>query len=73
MLRPLLGWIVCVSLIVSSAAAADGGGGQVTETDVYVAGDQGVHTYRIPALVVTLKGSILAFCEARQASSALGL
>ena len=70
MLRSLLGWIVCVSLIVSSAAADDGGNNPVMETDVYVAGEQGVHTYRIPALVVTLKGSVLAFCEARQASRA---
>jgi sialidase-1 len=66
MLHRLLGWIVCVSLMVSAAAAAEPGSGQVVETDVYVAGDQGVHTYRIPAIVVTLKGTILAFCEARQ-------
>ena len=34
--------------------------------DVYVAGESGVHTYRIPALAVTRTGTLLAFAEARQ-------
>ena len=36
--------------------------------DVFVAGQDGVHTYRIPGVVVTNKGTILAFCEARRQS-----
>lgn len=35
---------------------------------VFVAGTGGYHTYRIPALVVTPKGTVLAFCEGRKAS-----
>ena len=35
------------------------------QTDIYRAGTDGCHTYRIPAMVVSKKGTILAFCEAR--------
>ena len=35
---------------------------------VFVAGTGGYHTYRIPALVVTPKGTVLAFCGGRKAS-----
>jgi sialidase-1 len=37
-------------------------------TDVFVAGVEGVNTYRIPALVLAPDGSLLAFCEARKES-----
>ena len=37
-------------------------------TDVFVAGQDGYHTYRIPALVVTTNGTALAFCEGRKNS-----
>ena len=29
--------------------------------DVFVAGEDGYHTYRIPSLLVTSKGTVLAF------------
>ena len=35
-------------------------------TDVFLAGEGGYHTYRIPALVVTNEGTLLAFCEGRK-------
>jgi len=37
------------------------------QTDVYVSGDDGYHTYRIPSVIVTAKGTVLAFCEGRKA------
>ena len=36
------------------------------ETKLFESGTEGYHTYRIPALVVSNKGTILAFCEARK-------
>lgn len=35
---------------------------------VFVSGQNGYHTYRIPALTVTNKGTLLAFCEGRKNS-----
>ncbi len=36
------------------------------ETNVFVSGQGGYHTYRIPAIVVSQAGTILAFCEGRK-------
>ncbi len=40
------------------------------QVDVFLAGQDGVHTYRIPSLLITQKGTVLAFCEARKESIA---
>lgn len=37
--------------------------------DLFRAGDGDYHTYRIPALVVTTAGNVLAFCEGRREGS----
>jgi len=37
---------------------------------LWQAGDDGYHTYRIPSLLVTPKGTVLAFCEGRKNSRA---
>jgi sialidase-1 len=39
-----------------------------THADVYLSGQGGYHTYRIPALLVTRGGALLAFCEGRKTS-----
>ena len=44
--------------------------GEPVFTDVFVAGAQGVSTYRIPAMLVAPDGALLAFCEARKESQA---
>jgi sialidase-1 len=36
------------------------------QVDVFVSGQDGYHTYRIPAVIVTKKGTVLAFCEGRK-------
>ncbi len=39
---------------------------QFDHNDVFVGGHDGYHTYRIPTLVVTKEGTVLAFCEGRR-------
>lgn len=36
---------------------------------LFTSGEGGYHTYRIPALIVTKRGTVLAFCEARKNSA----
>ena len=48
-----------------SAKAADSA---LWEQPVFVRGELGYHTYRIPALAVTTNGTVLAFAEARKKS-----
>ena len=38
-------------------------------TDMFTSGAGGYHTYRIPSLLVTPKGALLAFCEGRKTST----
>ncbi len=47
-----------------------GRGLSLTQTDVFESGKDGYHTYRIPALIVSRHGTVLAFCEGRKNSRA---
>jgi len=42
---------------------------QLPAVDVFVSGEGGYHTYRIPAIVETRKRTLLAFCEGRRSSA----
>jgi len=42
----------------------------IDKQDLWVSGEGGYHTYRIPALCVTTQGTVLAFCEGRKHSRA---
>jgi sialidase-1 len=53
--------VLVVGLFAPRAHAAD-----VVETDIFTAGADGYHTYRIPALIVTKSGTLLAICEGRK-------
>jgi sialidase-1 len=53
-----------------AAAARAGVPAQPASIDVFVAGQDGYHTYRIPSLLTTPKGTLLAFAEGRRSSGA---
>jgi sialidase-1 len=54
-------------LAAPSLARAAGNG--LSQIDLFVSGEDGYHTYRIPALIRTRKGTLLAFCEGRRGSA----
>ena len=58
------GMLAAPAVRTSPARAAEG----PEQIDVFVSGSQGYHTYRIPGIVLTTKGTLLAFCEGRKTS-----
>ncbi|MCE9608479.1 MAG: glycoside hydrolase [Planctomycetia bacterium] len=55
----VLGW----SMVMSVATAQS-----LEKVDVFVGGENGYFAYRIPSLITTKVGTLLAFCEGRKAS-----
>ncbi|HEY3837319.1 MAG TPA: sialidase family protein, partial [Bryobacteraceae bacterium] len=53
-------------LLVAFAAAAFGAEPSITKTTLFEGGSGGYKLYRIPGIVVTKGGTILAYCEARK-------
>jgi sialidase-1 len=56
----------CLSLLLVLPSVSWCADSALTSVDVYTAGREGYHTYRIPAVVQTTKGTLLAFCEGRK-------
>jgi sialidase-1 len=54
---------IVAALFVSALSASS-----PTQSEVFRSGEGGYHTYRIPALITTAKGTLLAFCEGRRNS-----
>jgi sialidase-1 len=51
--------------VLLSKQARTKGAAMYDEAPLFVSGQQGYHTFRIPALAVTNEGTLLAFCEGR--------
>src|SRR5438874_13810792 len=52
--------------VVSSWFSAATDAADLDQTDVFVAGTEGYHTFRIPALITAKDGTLLAICEGRK-------
>jgi len=63
---PVITWhaVVVAAMVTVGVAMAEEA--FVDQTETFVSGRDGYHTYRIPAMVVTTKGTVLAFCEGRK-------
>jgi sialidase-1 len=61
--------ILLCTLFTGITLRAASGSDAFDQTDVFVSGTDGYHTYRIPAVIVTTNGTVLAFCEGRKASA----
>ncbi len=56
----------CLAAQVEKASTANEDHPQ--QQDLFVSGQGGYHTYRIPSVVVTTRGTLVAFCEGRKNS-----
>jgi len=55
------------ALVITASAVAESAAPE--QQDVFLAGKDGYHTYRIPSLIVSAKGTVLALCEGRKGGS----
>jgi sialidase-1 len=58
-------FIGCLTLRMAHAAAPE----TLEQQDLFLKGQDGYHTFRIPALIVSSGGTLLAFCEGRKNSA----
>ncbi|MDA1166302.1 MAG: exo-alpha-sialidase, partial [Planctomycetota bacterium] len=58
--------IIVATTVISSADLAADDGIEPVKTDLFEAGKEGYALYRIPGIVVTKQGTVLAYCEARR-------
>lgn len=52
--------LIAIALLIPAAPA------EPVQIPIFTAGEGGYHTYRIPSLLVTARGTVLAFCEGRK-------
>ena len=65
--RHPIGIFLCSLLLPAACSVAQTG--QVEKTDLFISGEGGYKLYRIPGIVATPAGTVLAYCEARRGDS----
>ena len=65
--------MIAATTVVHSQALVANDSNQTVRTDLFEAGNGGYKLYRIPGIVVTKKGTVLAYCEARKSDGDWGL
>lgn len=60
--------LLLVAILAVTKLAFGAGADSVECTDVFVSGADGYHTFRIPVVLATPAGDLLAFCEGRKSS-----
>lgn len=63
---PIVLLLAAIALVAGHPRAADP---SLVQVDVFRSGEDDYHTYRIPSLIATRQGTLLAFCEGRRDSS----
>jgi choline-sulfatase len=59
-------WALCVCFLCSGFNPLLGHASRADRQEIFVSGEGGYHTYRIPSLLTTPQGAVLAFCEGRK-------
>ncbi len=70
-MKPLTSILVAVAALLAGCGEDEVpalGAAQLTEQTLFTSGEDGYHTYRIPSLLVTGRGTALAFVEGRRHS-----
>ncbi|MBC8870171.1 MAG: exo-alpha-sialidase, partial [Planctomycetes bacterium] len=58
--------LVAIAILPAVTWGAETETGPENQIDVFTSGKEGYHTFRIPAVIVSKKGTVLAFCEGRK-------
>ena len=64
--------LLAVGFLLASSSKVPAAEGALEKNDLFKGGENGFVLYRIPGIVVTSKGSVLAYCEARSEYSDWG-
>jgi hypothetical protein len=62
--------LTLLALLAAGAGFPLGAAPSLERTDLFAEGQAGFVSYRIPGIVVTAQGTVLAYCEARKFTSA---